>query len=239
MKYKSILFFVLSLLILVFAVLFAAYKNNQIKTYEVLIEYPETPHFINDSIVNKLLTQNPFFTSGKLKDSLVLNEVEAVLEQHAVVENAEVYLKPSGILGIKITERKPFFLVEDTLKYFVDKKAKRFPFAAQYEGALPVFSGHLPEEKTPEVIQFLSHIEEEPFLTSELKTLRYQNEKYEMTLRSFPFQVVLGSLQKIDHKIEKLKIFCAYQRAQDTLVGFKQINVQYANQVVALTPKER
>ncbi len=239
MKYKSILFFVLSLLILVFAVLFAVYKNNQIKTFEVLIEYPETPHFINDSIVNKLLTQNPFFTSGKLKDSLVLNEVEAVLEQHAVVENAEVYLKPSGILGIKITERKPFFLVEDTLKYFVDKKAKRFPFAPYYEQALPVFSGHLPEEKTPEVIQFLSRIEEEPFLTSELKALRYQNEKYEMTLRSFPFQVVLGSLQKIDHKIEKLKIFCAYQRAQDTLVGFKQINVQYANQVVALTPKER
>ena len=238
MKYKSTIFVVLSLLILVVAVSFTVSKNNQKRELEIQIQYSKTPLFLNDTIVNKLLTQNPLFTSKKFKDSLVLNEIEAVLEDYDVIENAEVYLKPSGVLGINITEREPFFLVEDTLKYFVDRKAKRFPYMAQYAAVLPTFSGFLSVEKRKEVIRFLTQIEDDAFLTSEFKVLQYEAGKYQMKMRSFPFNVVLGSLHKMEHKMKKLKIFCAYQRAQDTLGGFHEINVQYANQVVALTPKE-
>lgn len=238
MRYKSTIYFVLSLFVFVVAVVFAFSRSKQKKELEIQIVYTKAPRFLNDSIVNKLLTQNPIFTSKKFKDSLVLNEVEAVLEDYEVIENVEVYLKPSGILGINITEREPFFLVEDTLKYFVDRKAKRFPFMPQYEAILPTFSGFLSIEKRQEVIRFLTQIEADPFLASEFKKLQYQEGKYKMEMRSFPFNVVLGSLNKMEHKMKKLKIFCAYQRAQDTLVGFNEINVQYANQVVALTPKE-
>ena len=36
-------------------------------------------------------------------------------------------------------------------------------------------------------------------------------------------------------KIEKLKIFCAFQNIQDSLRGYKKINLTYSNQVVATT----
>jgi len=238
MKYKSIIYFVFSLLILVFTVVFAISKNSQNKEFKIALEYSKKPLFLNDSVVNKLLTQNLLLTSKKHKDSLVLNEVEAVLEDHKVIENAEAYLKPSGILGINITEREPFFLVEDTIKYFVDRKAKRFPYKSQYGNDLPTFSGFLSVEKREEVIHFLTQIQRDPFMAIEFNGLYFKDGKYYLKMRSFPFNVVLGSLNKMEHKMEKLKIFCAYQRAQDTLVGFNEINVQYANQVVALTPKE-
>lgn len=238
MKHKPIIYFVLSLVIFLITVVFAVSKNSQKKEFEIEIEYSKTPLFLNDSVVNKLLTQNLLFASKKYKDSLVLNEVESVLEHHKVIENAEAYLKPSGILGINITEREPFFLVEDTLKYFVDRKAKRFPFMSEYGAALPTFSGFLSIDKRQEVIHFLTQIERDPFLALEFDGLHFKEGKYYMKMRSFPFDVVLGSLNKMEHKMKKLKIFCAYQRAQDTLVGFNEINVQYANQVVALTTKE-
>jgi hypothetical protein len=54
-------------------------------------------------------------------------------------------------------------------------------------------------------------------------------------LRSFPFQVVLGDSTQLKNKLEKLKIFCAFQTSQDSLIGYDKINLSYKNQVVATT----
>jgi len=236
MSRKTIFFLVFNVALVAFAAVFGKVQNGAKKNLKMVIQYDRPPSFLTDSIVNKLLTQNASLAFNQHKDSLVLNQVETVLEQNAVVEKAEVFLEPSGILGIKITEREPFFLVEDTLNYFVDRKAKRFPFAANFSNPMPTFKGTLPEEKREEVVELLLKLQEDSFLAYELNTLAYRNGNYQLKLQSFPFVVTLGGVQKMDEKIEKLKIFCAYQKAQDTLRGFEEINLQYENQVVALTP---
>jgi len=56
-----------------------------------------------------------------------------------------------------------------------------------------------------------------------------------MHLKSYPFEVILGNTSTLNKKIEKLKIFCAFQNIQDSLRGYKKINLTYSNQVVATT----
>ncbi len=58
---------------------------------------------------------------------------------------------------------------------------------------------------------------------------------YKMHLKSYPFEVILGNTSTLNKKIEKLKIFCAFQNIQDSLRGYKKINLTYSNQVVATT----
>jgi hypothetical protein len=48
--------------------------------------------------------------------------------------------------------------------------------------------------------------------------------------------VILGNTTSLNEKIEKLKIFCAFQNIQDSLSGYQKINLTYTNQVVATTP---
>ena len=170
-----------------------------------------------------------------VKDSLVLDEIEVALEQNEVIENAEAFLKPSGTIGVKVTERKPFFLVEDTLKYFVDKKAERFPFYEKYDEIIPLFRGPLHKDRMKEVIRFFIQFEQDSFIQSELRALSFNDGNYFITLRSFPFKIIFGDSYRLKAKIKKLKIFCAFQRAQDTLRGYNIINLKYKNQVVAKT----
>ena len=45
--------------------------------------------------------------------------------------------------------------------------------------------------------------------------------------------IVITSLDEISEKIKKLKVFCAFQKVQDSLTNYKKINLSYINQVVA------
>jgi len=45
----------------------------------------------------------------------------------------------------------------------------------------------------------------------------------------------LGNENALNEKIEKLKVFCAFQNIQDSLINYKKINLTYTNQVVATT----
>ena len=233
MTYKNVIFLFFCFGFMVFLALIAQKQNHQKQTLNIEILFEKKPHILNDSIVNKLLTQNQNQSFYKVKDSLVLSEVEVALEQNEVVENAEVFLKPSGVIGVKVTERKPFFLVEDTLKYFVDQKAERFPFYEKYDEILPLFRGPLPEDRMQEVVQFFTQFEQDNFIQSELRALSFNEGNYFITLRSYPFKIIFGDSYRLKEKIKKLKIFCAFQRAQDTLKGYNVINLKYKNQVVA------
>ena len=235
MTYKKVIFLFFCFGFMLFLVIITQKQNRQNQTLNIEILFEKKPHILNDSIVNKLLTQNQKQSFNMVKDSLVLNEVEVALEQNEVIENAEAFLKPSGTIGVKVRERKPFFLVEDTLKYFVDKKAERFPFYEKYDEIIPLFRGSLHKDRMKEVIRFFIQFEQDSFIQSELIALSFNDGNYFITLRSYPFKIIFGDSYRLKAKIKKLKIFCAFQRAQDTLKGYNIINLKYKNQVVAKT----
>ena len=233
MIYKNVIFLFFCFGFMVFLVLIAHNQNQQKQTLNIEIFFEKKPDILNKSIVNKLLKQIQNQSFYKVKDSLVLNEIEVALEQSEVIENVEVFLKPSGTIGIKVKERKPFFLVEDKLKYFVDQKAECFPFEEKYDKILPLFRGPLPKDRMLEVVKFFTQFEQDSFIQSELKALSFNEGNYFITLRSYPFEIIFGDSNRLKEKIKKLKIFCAFQKAQDTLKGYNIINLKYKNQVVA------
>jgi hypothetical protein len=47
--------------------------------------------------------------------------------------------------------------------------------------------------------------------------------------------VVFGAPTRIQEKIKKLKVFCAFQNVQDSLGKYQKINLSFKKQVVAST----
>ena len=76
----------------------------------------------------------------------------------------------------------------------------------------------------------------DPFLSEELKSIGLNDNQYQLKLKSFDFKIIFGSAVRIKEKIKKLKVFCAFQKLQDSLSRYKKINLSYNNQVVASTP---
>jgi hypothetical protein len=81
----------------------------------------------------------------------------------------------------------------------------------------------------------ISRLKKDPLLASELEVISLEDNHYTLELRSFPFKVILGDASQLNEKLEKLKVFCAFQLNQDSLKGYDKINLSYDKQVVATT----
>ena len=67
----------------------------------------------------------------------------------------------------------------------------------------------------------------------ELDKIYFKKNEFKISLKSFDFDIVFGDLKRFNEKVEKLKVFCAFQKVQDSLINYPLVNLNYLNQVIA------
>ena len=234
-KYHSLFFLLFSSTALLGCFWFSQYRNNQKISLEVKVDFTATPLFLNDSVVNKLLTQYLNNKSGLLKDSLDLNMLENQINNTPEVENVEIFIQPQGELSLLITERKPLFKVATQPLHFSDAHGVLFSYKEIDSTPYPVFNASSSTLSLKTTASLIQNLKEDPFMDRELISVSLKENQYELKLKSFDFQVIFGTPTSIENKIQKLKIFCTFQKVQDSLRGYQKINLSYDNQVVATT----
>ena len=232
---KNIVFLVLMLFFLAEIVYFSNQKNIVRVVDNIKISFTHSPSFLDTILVNKLLTQNFRGKSVQLKDSLDLNMLEKKLNQIPEIQNAELFVLPKGQLSVSITERIPTFKINSIPSFYADASGVTFPFVKVENNQLPVFEADTIDASIINAAIIIERLKTDTFIKSELKTLYLEGDSYHLKLKSYPFEIVLGNENALNEKIEKLKVFCAFQNIQDSLINYKKINLTYTNQVVATT----
>ena len=232
---KNIVFLVLMLFFLAEIVYFSNQKNIVRVDDNIKISFTHSPRFLDTILVNKLLTQNFRGKSVQLKDSLDLNMLEKKLNQIPEIQNAELFVLPKGQLSVSITERIPTFKINSIPSFYADASGVTFPFVKFENNQLPVFEADTIDASIINAAIIIERLKTDTFIKSELKTLYLEGDSYHLKLKSYPFEIVLGNENALNEKIEKLKVFCAFQNIQDSLINYKKINLTYINQVVATT----
>ncbi|MDA8849536.1 hypothetical protein N9I27_03030 [Flavobacteriaceae bacterium] len=232
---KNIIFLVLMLFLLAEIVYFSNQKNIVRVVDNVKISFTHSPRFLDTILVNKLLTQNFTGKSVQLKESLDLNMLEKKLNQIPEIQNAELFVLPKGQLSVSITERIPTFKINSIPSFYADASGVTFPFVKVENNQLPVFEAETIDASIINAAIIIERLKTDTFIKSELKTLYLEGDSYHLKLKSYPFEIVLGNENALNEKIEKLKVFCAFQNIQDSLINYKKINLTYTNQVVATT----
>ena len=233
---KSILFFVLSSLIFIGSYWFSQYEYGKKNKLSVNINYSNPPLLLNDSLVNKLLTQNLPVKFSLQKDSLDLNILEKKMNKIPEVENMEIFLLPQGVISFYITERKPLFKFDSNPSFYSDANGVLFNFNNIDSLPYPEFKTTSSTISLENSALLIKNLIADPFLSEELKSVGLNDNQYQLKLKSFDFKIIFGSAVRIKEKIKKLKVFCAFQKLQDSLSRYKKINLSYNNQVVASTP---
>tara|TARA_Y100000741_G_scaffold181395_1_gene137859 strand:- start:119 stop:841 length:723 start_codon:yes stop_codon:yes gene_type:complete len=228
----------LDILILFFSIVFitsistyAIIKNKNKRKYERSFILSENNIFLNDSIVNKLLTQILNDRYLKPKDILDLNIIESELKNNEYVENAEIYWKFHDVLEIKIKEREPLYILKKE-NYYVDSFSNFFPMK-EIKKDLPKVLSELSEIDLKSVTKFILKINNDPFMKSELDKIYINKNQFRINLKSFDFDIIFGDSKRFKEKIMKLKVFCAFQKVQDSLTNYPLVNLNYLNQVIA------
>ena len=214
---------------------FSHSKKNARTANKIEIKFTNSSRIIDTLSVNKLLKQNLDQQSKQFKESLDLNMLETQLKRTPEVQNIEVFKLPQGGLAVELTERKPLFEVTSGKRYFGDAEGVLFTYQSIDTLSLPIFKMDSTSISIAPTADLIAKLKTDPLLEMELKQISLSNNQYTLELKSFPFEVVLGDSTQLIKKLEKLKIFCAFQTSQDSLKGYDKINLSYENQVVATT----
>lgn len=212
---------------------FAEKRNSTRILSEVNLHFTNSENlYLTEEAVNKLLIQNEVQVKSIGKEALDLNRVEALLEAHEMVENAEVFLTVDGKLGAQITQRKPLARVLASAPFYLDRQGLKMPLSKFYSARVPLVTG-VNDEQLQEVYPLMEFITNDEFLTRHVTGLnRLKNGKYEIYLRQLDFVLMFGEVKDIELKFKNFKAF--YQKAlkDKKLDAYQKVDLQFGDQVV-------
>ena len=230
-RYLNILILIFSTAFILSISIYGTLRNQNKKKFKKNIVFSSNNVFLNDSIVNKLLTQILYDKFLKRKDSLDLNILETELKNNQFIKSAEVYWKFHDVLEIRIKEREPLYIMTNE-NYYVDSFGKFFPMK-EIKKDLPRVLSELSKINLKSLTNFILRINKDQFMKSQLDKIYFEKDEFRINLKSFDFDIIFGNSKRLKEKVEKLKVFCAFQKVQDSLTNYPLVNLNYLNQVIA------
>ena len=212
---------------------FAEHRHKNRKLTDIKVSFTETENlYVTEEVVNKLLIQSNDSVSSIDKETLDLNRVEAMLNDHDMIENAEVFLTLDGKLKATVSQRKPIGRVAGNSSFYLDRNGEIMPLSEYYSARVPLMFG-FDGSTAAEVYGIVSYVQNDDFLRKHITGItRLNAEAYALELRENDFQVYFGDTTKIDLKFNNFKAFYKKATKDKKLNTYKKVNLQFGDQVV-------
>lgn len=222
----------MGLVILLFS--FAKNRNKLRSIEKIDITFTDGENlYITKAAVNKLLIQKIGEPENLSKDTLDLSTLERELNEQDMIANADVYLTVDGILGVRISQRKPIGRVFSENPFYIDTDGKAMPLSSFHSARVPVLMG-IDEKNSKEVFPLLKEIEKRAFLKNHIVGIkRFSNGIYELKMRNLDFVVALGNIEDLERKITNFMAFYKKAKKENLLDKYKKVDLRFSNQVVA------
>lgn len=228
---RKILKIVTIILLPVSLQIFASNRNQTRTIKEVKVDHQSSDMYITDETVRKMVL-NP---QNKTEiGSLKINEIEKLLDNHAMIEKSEVFCTIDGILNVKIKQRQPLARFYEEGKFFyMDSQGKKMPLSDSFSARVPLVTGNIDEKHWENIYNLIKFIQNDEFLTKNITKINIKrNGEYEFDMRIASFIVIWGDLEEMEQKKANLKAFYKQMEKSNTLNVYKIVNLKYSNQVV-------
>jgi len=213
---------------------FSNHRNNDRKVPKPNIEFiGENKLFITEANVSKLLIQNQRPVTEQSKEIIDLNELEIALNSNPMIKEAEVFMSVNGELSAEIEQKRPIARVNTNVSYYIDDEGSFMPLSSNYAARVPLVTGNIKKNKLETVFQFAKAVDEDEFLKKHVIEIRQNDDKtIDFKIRKSDFTVHLGTLKKLEKKINNFKAF--YQKAlkDKVLDSYKMVNLKFDKQVI-------
>ncbi|MCY4161365.1 MAG: hypothetical protein OXE77_05810 [Flavobacteriaceae bacterium] len=230
LKVIVLLFFIV---MVVFSSIFSNNRNASRHVAGVLIDMDDPFGLLTNATIKKSINEIEQFQNKKvLLEDVKLSSIETHLNKINGVEQAEVFLYPDGILGVSVRSRKPLFQVLDGENYFVDQYGVDIDNILKFKTEIPKYLGSMRQENKLEITKLFQCLLQDDFLSKELDWISEESGQYKMKMKSYPFEIFLGSNKNLRNKLGKLKVFCVYYTSKPRMKDYQEINLEYNNQVL-------
>ena len=223
-------------LILLVGFLFA-FSNQRNSVRKVDLKAPvfigDNKLFITDQTVSKLLIQNQRPLTEQPKDIIDLNELEVALNSNSMIKKAEVFMSVEGELYTEIEQKRPIARVSSNASYYIDDDGSYMPLSSNYTARVPLVTGNVNKNSLETVYEFASAVDQDEFLKKHVIEIRQNDDNtIDFRIRKSDFTVHLGTLKKLDKKINNFKAF--YQKAfkDKILETYTRVDLKFDKQVI-------
>ncbi|GET46689.1 cell division protein FtsQ/DivIB [Capnocytophaga felis] len=231
-KLRKILKIITIILLPVSLQVFASSRNKVRVIKEVRVDHQSSDMYITDETVRRMVLNNSHNANqlGLLK----LNEIEKLLDNHAMVEKSEVFCTIDGILNVSVKQRQPIARFYENGKFFyMDSQGKKMPLSDSFSARVPLITGNVNEKYWENTYDLIKFIQNDDFLTKNITEIKVKrNGEYEFQMRVASFVVIWGDLEGMEQKKANLKAFYKQMEKSKTLNVYKIVNLKYSNQVV-------
>ena len=226
---------VLVTFVMIFLYSFSSKRNSERKISNIDIKFDSNDNmFLTHEMVNNLLIQNLGGSSKVQKDKVDLNTLETVLDDHEMIEKAQVFSTVDGFLNTRITQKTPIVrVITDNESYYLDSKGYRMSLSENFSARVPLVTGEISVQKSKPYLFLFKEIKKDDFLSKNITGASITaSGNVVLTNRSYDYKIVFGQPKNVERKFKNYKAF--YHHAiKDTLIeSYKEINLMFTQQVV-------
>lgn len=184
--------------------------------------------------------------TGAPLSSLDLNRMEDRLESDPWIRDADLYLDRGHILHMRIEERSPVarIFTRSGHSFYIDSLLNRIPLNPLYTDRLPVFTG-MPlsimgrqpgdTQHLAEVWQIVSYLRSDELAMAIVDQADYEpGTGFVLIPKLGDHRIVFGDATDIAGKFRRLRIFYQQVMSRSGWNSYRQIDIQYRDQVVAI-----
>lgn len=208
---------------------FIEYDNHESIT-EYNVYYPFENLYNNESIIDSIMTNK---SNIELIKANKLNEIESKFYEIESIYKANIFRDLNFKLSIQIEEREPLAYYEKKDSY-IDLSGKIIKRNKKLDDRLPTLLGNPSINNIKIVVDVIKAFNEDDFLNQELKRIWFNEDELFFKLNNFQFDIRFGDNNKMNKKLEMLKGFCIYNLENKGNETYKQIDLVYDNQLIAI-----
>ncbi|MBL6604226.1 MAG: hypothetical protein ISQ43_02610 [Flavobacteriaceae bacterium] len=208
---------------------FVEYDNYQSKI-DYTVYYTLNNQYNNKPEIDSIMTNKSNIEFIRVNK---LYEIESKLNKVESIQEANIFRDLNFNLSINITEREPIAYYEKNDSY-IDLSGKIIKRNKKLYDKLPLLLGDTSKNNIKKVVDVIKVFKEDDFLNQELERLWFKEDELFLKLKSFQFDIRFGDNNKMNKKLEMLKGFCLYDMQNKENETYKQIDLVYTNQLIAI-----
>lgn len=192
--------------------------------------------FVDTEEVRKSIENSELSPIGKQLSEINTILIEEFILKNQHIKKAEVYITNDNNIKAVLKERKPIIRVipDGGEGYYIDSEAKKMPLSKKYTAYLPIATGIVKDSIAQDnLYKFALFLHSNEFWNAQVEQIIVKpNNDIEFVPRVGDHTIVLGSIDNLEDKLDKLMTF--YQDGLNRIGWNKYsiINLKYDKQVV-------
>ena len=206
-------------------------NNRNIDDIKISI-LPKSQYFISSDSILKVIDPN----LNEIKGSKVLFSLEKIIDSISYVEKSQISKTVGGNLNIEIKQNKPIArIITDDSMFYLSENLTFMNLSKLQSVKVPLIIGY--EKKSS--LKFLAKIsfitQNDNFLNERIsKIIIDKQDNLSVKFRGLDTNIFLGKDIRINEKIKNLKGFYKRLEEKKELLKYREINLQFENQIVAI-----